>query len=157
MQHLTDDQLQLYVRGRLPEDDAAVIEAHLKDCEECTNKIAEVADFLRRFRTLNTLPPDQIEKRQEPRITVNSTAIVHAINPLNLDRVTAHVLNASTSGLKMSCQAGYQVGTLLQIRLKDAFVLGQVRYCIQEVGDFHLGIRIEDLYPKSQVIGDTPH
>jgi hypothetical protein len=43
--HGTDDQLELYARGRLPESDLPVLEEHLMICTPCREKLDEIADF----------------------------------------------------------------------------------------------------------------
>jgi hypothetical protein len=43
--HGTDDQLELYARGRLPESDLPVLEEHLMVCTTCREKLDEIADF----------------------------------------------------------------------------------------------------------------
>jgi hypothetical protein len=43
--HGTDDQLELYSRGRLPESDLPVLEEHLMICSTCQEKLDEIGDF----------------------------------------------------------------------------------------------------------------
>jgi hypothetical protein len=43
--HGTDDQLELYARGRLPESDVPVFEEHLMICTTCREKLDEIGDF----------------------------------------------------------------------------------------------------------------
>jgi hypothetical protein len=43
--HGTDDQLELYARGRLPESDLPVLEEHLMICTSCREKLDEIGDF----------------------------------------------------------------------------------------------------------------
>jgi hypothetical protein len=43
--HGTDDQLELYARGRLPESELPVLEEHLMICTNCREKLDEIGDF----------------------------------------------------------------------------------------------------------------
>jgi hypothetical protein len=43
--HGTDDQLELYARGRLPESELPVLEEHLMICTNCRDKLDEIGDF----------------------------------------------------------------------------------------------------------------
>jgi hypothetical protein len=43
--HGTDDRLELYARGRLPESDLPVLEEHLMICTTCREKVDEIGDF----------------------------------------------------------------------------------------------------------------
>ena len=43
--HGTEDQLELYARGRLPESDLPVLEDHLMICTTCREKLDEIEDF----------------------------------------------------------------------------------------------------------------
>jgi hypothetical protein len=43
--HGTEDQLELYARGRLPESELPVLEEHLMICIGCREKLDEIGDF----------------------------------------------------------------------------------------------------------------
>ena len=43
--HGTEDQLELYARGRLPESELPVLEEHLMICTNCRDKLDEIGDF----------------------------------------------------------------------------------------------------------------
>jgi hypothetical protein len=43
--HGTEDQLELYARGRLTESDLPVLEEHLMICTTCREKLDEIGDF----------------------------------------------------------------------------------------------------------------
>jgi hypothetical protein len=38
-----------------------------------------------------------------------------------------------------------QVGLVIQVRLNDTFILGEVRYCKPVSGGFHVGIQIQSV------------
>jgi hypothetical protein len=47
MNHLTENQIASYVDGHLPADRRAVLGAHLADCAECRQEVADVVHLLR--------------------------------------------------------------------------------------------------------------
>jgi hypothetical protein len=51
----------------------------------------------------------------------------------------------------MTLQAPERVdpGTLVQVRLKDTLILGEVRYCISAGAEFHIGLEIGSSFPRS--------
>jgi hypothetical protein len=66
------------------------------------------------------------------------------VHPLILDRLDAQVLNVSRDGLLLRTLVFAQVGTVIQIRLKTKFVLGEVRHCTPVGNIFHVGVQILD-------------
>jgi hypothetical protein len=92
-----------------------------------------------------TQPPPKAEKRREPRFVTNDPAFIHSLNPLTLDITPVQVLDVSRQGLKVRTGQHIRTGSEIQVKLKDLFVLGEIRYCVQ-VGSFFLaGILVEDV------------
>jgi hypothetical protein len=88
------------------------------------------------------------EKRCDPRFPANEVASMHPVSPLILDRSTVQILNVSKRGLMLRAPEFLQVGIVIQIRLKNLFVLGEVRYCKPVDEMFHVGVQIQDLQPR---------
>jgi hypothetical protein len=85
------------------------------------------------------------EKRREPRFVTNEPAFMHSLNPLNMSLTPVQVLEVSRQGLKLRMGRQIRIGSEIQVKLKDLFVLGEIRYCVQ-VGSFFLaGILVEDV------------
>ena len=63
--HGTDDQLELYARGRLPESDLPVLEEHLMICTTCREKLDEIADFALGMREASAALPVPQTRRSE--------------------------------------------------------------------------------------------
>jgi anti-sigma factor RsiW len=55
--HPSEEALDLYALGRLPEDAAAPLEEHLLLCEDCRNQVTEFEAIGRAFRDAQALPP----------------------------------------------------------------------------------------------------
>jgi hypothetical protein len=84
------------------------------------------------------------EKRRERRFPVNEAASIQSFNPLR-QKTPLHLLDVSRRGLGVSTAQPLHCGSEIQVHMRDAFVLGEVRYCVP-VGDaFHSGIFIESV------------
>ena len=95
--------------------------------------------------------PPGAEKRREPRFVTNDSAIINSLNSLSQDFTPVQVLDMSKQGLKLRIEQGILIGSEIQVKLKDLFVLGVIRYCIQ-VGSFFLaGVLVEDVLWLPQV------
>jgi hypothetical protein len=57
------------------------------------------------------------------------------------------MLDRSTEGLSVRIAHSLSAGTLVQVRLEDSVVLGEVRYCERAGDAFRIGIRIESSLP----------
>jgi hypothetical protein len=89
--------------------------------------------------------PPGAEKRREPRFVTNQTAFMQSLNPRNLSRMSVQVLDVSRQGLKLRITQHVLTGSEIQVELKDLFVLGLIRYCVQVGSFFLVGILVEDV------------
>jgi hypothetical protein len=58
--HGTDDQLELYARGRLPESELPVLEEHLMICTNCRGKLDEIGDFVLGMQEASSKAPSAL-------------------------------------------------------------------------------------------------
>ena len=84
-------------------------------------------------------------KRREPRFVTDDPAFIHSLNPLTLDITPVQVLDVSRQGLKLRIGQHILTGSEIQVKLKDLFVLGEIRYCVQVGGFFLAGVLVEDV------------
>src|SRR5712692_942273 len=87
-------------------------------------------------RTQPNNPPGA-EKRREPRFVTSDPAFLHSLNSLTLDLAPGQVLDVSRQGLKLRIGRHVRTGSEIQVKLKDLFVFGEIRYCVP-VGSFFL-------------------
>ena len=95
--------------------------------------------------------PPGAEKRREPRFVTNDSAFLHSLNPLTLDLTPVQVLDVSRQGLKLRIAQHVLTGSEIQVELKDLFVLGLIRYCVQVGSFFLVGILVEDVLQLAHV------
>ena len=85
------------------------------------------------------------DKRREPRFVTNDPAFLHSLNPPTLDLTPVQILDMSRQGLKLRIERQILTGSEIQVKLKDLFVLGEIRYCVQ-AGRFVLaGVLVKDV------------
>jgi len=89
--------------------------------------------------------PPSAEKRREPRFVTNDPAFIHSLNSLTLDITPVQVLDVSKLGLKVRTGQHIRTGSEIQVKLKDLFVLGLIRYCVPVGSFFLVGILVEDV------------
>ena len=56
-------------------------------------------------------------------------------------------MNVSTRGLKLQVPEALEPGVVLQIRLDDKIIMAEVRYCSAHGHEFHVGVKIQDVFP----------
>lgn len=147
MHHIADKDLELYVRGNLTESASALVASHAGSCKACSRKLNETTELIRRLVELSQRQGfyDGEEKRLEPRTPMDESGLLQALNPLDVDRRRVKILDVSKVGLKLHCAVHLHVGTVVQVRLKNDFILGEVRYCNPVTSGFHLGIKVQDV------------
>jgi hypothetical protein len=91
--------------------------------------------------------PVPVERRRQQRIPANEHAWCRVLNPLLEKALKVQMLDRSMDGLSVRTARSLSAGTLVQVRLKDSLVLGEVRYCVREGDAFRIGIRIENSMP----------
>jgi hypothetical protein len=141
--HVSDDELALCVR-RLRDAD---LESHVEGCAACKNRLSGTARFLRDLATLSRRQrtADEPDKRREPRIPTNDIASMRVLNPLFSGREQVRLLDVSRNGLKIYVATLIEPGSLVQLRMQNIHVLGEVRYCVKAEEDgFNVGILIQD-------------
>ena len=95
--------------------------------------------------------PPGAERRRVRRLVTNDPAIIHSLNSLSPDFTAVKVLDVSRQGLKLRIGRQFLTGSEIQVKLKDLFVLGKIRYCVQVGSCFLAGILVEDVLWLPQV------
>lgn len=149
--HVEVDDLNLFMRGRLDVVHSAEIEAHLRDCESCGEKLTDEAKLVVQLATLSRQMEiaDATEKRRAHRIPTDTPALVRILSPFCADRFPARVLDVSKHGLRMCFARALLPGTVVQLHVKPLHILGEVRYSISaDSGEatFLIGVEIEDVH-----------
>jgi hypothetical protein len=62
--------------------------------------------------------------------------------------VQVRILDASTSGLMLAIPFPLAPGALIRIKMTGAVADAEVRYCICEGSEYHVGVKVEEIVPK---------
>ena len=85
------------------------------------------------------------DRRAETRVSTGELAKMKVLRPLG-ESSEVEVLDISKGGLKLRVPEMLQPGTIIQVHLKAAIAMAEVRYCIANGHGFHAGLRFLDLF-----------
>jgi hypothetical protein len=143
--HVHDDELRLYILGRLGASEVETLEQHVFHCPECKNRLNATARFV---ANLVHLQRDyrSSDRRSEPRFHSSDTGFLRSFAPLSEHRWPVQVVDVSRNGLGLLVPVRLSRGVLVQIQIGMTFALGEVMYST-EIGEqqFRTGIRLQDV------------
>jgi hypothetical protein len=151
--HVSESDLELYFLGRLPSEQLSVVESHLTDCSSCTSKLSNVTGLFLKLLTLNNRHLgnyEGIEKRREHRIPTDYPGQLQTFSPFSPTKIRVQMTDVSRNGLRVRTPQFVARGAIVQVLIKEAIILGEVRYCVPSEGEFDMGIKIVDLIPKAR-------
>jgi len=146
--HITDEEMDLRLRDRLPADRAETLEAHLGGCRECSERMADLAKAISRAGRRGEEPLQEGERRGGLRLACDDSAQLQVLRPFSPDRIQVRILNVSRGGMRLRLRQAIDSGALIQIRFKNSVVFGEIRYCARSGGEFEAGLLIHDLIPN---------
>jgi hypothetical protein len=140
--HAHDDDLELYVKGRLEPRHIPTVEAHLLECEPCRERFSQCIGLQLNLRIGGAKSKEKC-RRSEPRFGAGDQAILQELSPLSLDRQTVEIVDVSRNGLGILASKSVLLGTVVQVRIKDAVELGEVRHCsVWGYVGYRIGLRL---------------
>ena len=143
--HIPEEDLELYVRGRLESERTSQVERHLLECNICQECLAVCLGQQVAVHFVQETKPESAQKRFEPRFNAEGEATVQALHPLSVERHKVTIVNVSKNGFGILSPKAILPGTIVQIRIKDTVELGNVRYCSAPGDDgFKIGLRMHD-------------
>ena len=102
--------------------------------------------------TPDQAPAQTTERRSDPRQPAEQPATIKLLNPLHpAGRIAATVVDISKGGLRLRLNQSLMPGTLVQIRLGEKLLLGEIRYCTPAGEEFHAGVRLQDVFETGPV------
>jgi anti-sigma factor ChrR (cupin superfamily) len=128
--HAHDDDLELYARGRLEPGHTSTVEAHLKECQTCRERLSECIGLLRlSVHPTETTKSKELDARSELRFSTGDEAIFQELSPLSLERQQVKIVEVSKNGLGIVAPKSVLPGTIVQVRIKSNVELGEVLHC----------------------------
>ena len=89
------------------------------------------------------------DRRNDDRFPCQGATVVDVLSPQPRSDVQARILDAGTASLKLSVPVFLSPGSLIRIHMTDSVAYAEVRYCTCEGEEHHIGVRVEEVTPKS--------
>jgi hypothetical protein len=142
--HLSEDDLILFAVDRLAPSEMELIESHLCSCSQCQDCLIQAVKLKRRY--LNAVARrSSKERRLEPRLPADGPGVMRVLIPFVPNRLEIRLLDRSLHGAKLQVPIVLPPGAVVQIRLRDAILLAEIRYCVPAEEGHHVGIYIENV------------
>jgi hypothetical protein len=141
--HIHEDDLELYLCGRLESGRLSSTEHHLLECKICRLQLSTCLRQRVAIQVASGLKTDTTQKRSEPRFTTEGEGTLQELHPLSRDRHKVRIVNVSKNGLDILSPKAVLPGTIVQLRINDIVELGNVRYCSARDNDgFRISLRL---------------
>ena len=90
-----------------------------------------------------------VDRRSDSRTICAGDTVVDVLSPKPRSAVNARILDVGTSSLKLSLPFFLSPGSLVRIHMTDSMANGEARYCTCEGAEFHVGVKVEEIVPKT--------
>ena len=147
--HMQAEHLELYALGELSKDLALAVESHLKTCVACGVHFEESRASIGEWIALADQPDAGAEQRKQLRVATDDAAVLTVLKPERSPRLKMRILDASKDGLKLLLPSELMRGALVQLHVRDRFIMAEVRYCRPAGKAFHVGVQIHDVFPAA--------
>jgi hypothetical protein len=141
--HAHEDDLELYSRGRLEPGHTLTVEAHLRDCPSCRGRLSQCIGLRRDFHPTGTTKAEETSERSELGLTAGDDAVLQELNPLSLDRQKVTIADISIDALSIHASESVFPGTMVQLRIRNTVLLGEVRECSVVENGYRIALRLQ--------------
>jgi hypothetical protein len=145
--HLQAERLELYALGELTEELSGVVESHLKACVPCGVQFEEARATIGQW--IPNDPYNGPERRKGRRVATDDPAVLTVLDPRQSRRTRMRIVDASKDGLKLLVPIELVRGAVVQIHVRDLFIMAEVRYCLSAGPTFQIGVQIQDVFPAA--------
>jgi hypothetical protein len=97
--HLHEDDLQLYLSGRLESGRVTYAERHLLACRICRSQLSDCVGQRLALQIIAGPQTAATQKRSEPRFDTSGEGTLRELHPLSLERRMVKIVNVSKNGL----------------------------------------------------------
>src|SRR5438552_5901123 len=94
--HVQDDEIDLYIQGKLQADRASVLEAHFGSCNFCENRLVDTRTFIERLEPLSDKQQPYAgpsDRRKNARVLTDEVAVMRVLQPELSEHLEVTVLN----------------------------------------------------------------
>jgi len=89
------------------------------------------------------------DRRNDSRIACEGDTILDVLSPQPKSSIQARILDVGEASLKLSVPFHVSPGSLIRIHMTESVACGEVRYCTCEGAEYYIGVRIDEVSPKS--------
>jgi hypothetical protein len=143
--HIENQDVTLFVSGKLDLEHSSSIQSHVRVCPVCKDML--VAGFLGRLAEVNQKETGNYgrERRVDSRLQSGEIGYLQTLCPLSFERPAVQIVDASKGGYGLAMNSSLATGTIVQICIGTSIVLGEVKSCRAIDNDrFRLGIRVHN-------------
>jgi hypothetical protein len=141
--HLQQVDLEAFVHNRLDSASVTGIQAHVRQCVPCAEKLAAlmIAQLTELSDAQRSAPPD---RRVGQRTQKGEAASLQTLSPLSFDHSQIQILDVSKEGFAVLSESPLKNGTIVHVQAGKTTLLGEVRYCTSaDQGKFRAGIQFK--------------
>jgi hypothetical protein len=91
----------------------------------------------------------RIDRRSDGRNACEGATVIDILSPKPRNGVQARIIDVGESSLKLSLPFFLSPGALVRIHMTDSIAYGEARYCSAEGAEYYVGIKVEEVAPKS--------
>ena len=91
----------------------------------------------------------RLDRRSDGRIACEGDTTIDVLSPQPQTAVQARILDVGESSLKLSVPLHVSPGSLIRIHMTGSVAYGEARYCTCEGAEYYVGVKIEEVAPKS--------
>jgi hypothetical protein len=139
--------LKAYALGQLLRGHLIIVDLHLQMCASCGIQLQEIRASIGHWTGVEKLPRFGAENRKSVRVPTDDLAVLTILRPEPSGHIDTRVLDTSKEGLKIFIPRELLKGAVVQIHLRDLFILAEVRYCRSFGTGFHAGVLIQNVFP----------
>ena len=91
----------------------------------------------------------RVDRRGDGRTACEGDTVIDVLSPQQRNGVQARILDVGEASLRLSVPFFLSPGSLIRIHMSDSVAYGEARYCTAEGAEYYVGVKIEEVAPKS--------
>ena len=137
--HVETDKMRCFALDQLSTGDGSAVETHLMECASCRNTLAALASD-------GNWPGK--ERRRDPRVQSSGTVRLRVLDPIPSDgpRTSVQLVDGSKWGIRVDSPRAIKTGAVIQLRVHQQTVFGEVMWCNPAGDGFHIGLQLLDVF-----------
>lgn len=145
--HGHENDIILFILGRLPVNRLAGLIAHLESCGAC-------AIYVERALVLAEQPSTEehtklrLERRRSSRVSTGGTGLLWVLNFAALTFQRVRLVDLSTSGVRIRAAFAPPVNSIVHLSMRNYVALAEVCYCHPVDLSFSVGLKLQVVHSR---------